>query len=330
MRHKPFPTNSDLVYNPQCPLCSCDSVVDLGTPVEHESTPLKYTNCQNCNMIYMNPRPSQDWYNHLYQKEFWEVKQQKKRGQLDKQIVKEARWADKFIEVLDSFGFGEDRTGPKVLEIGCAYGVIGKIIAEKYSGQPYGVEPNDSARNIAQNITGVEIFATTMDDVIACEKSDQFDLIIFSHVLENITDPLSALQAAKRLLKDDGCLLIDTPNNFVRKSWHIHHPYCYTKPSLTQILNRAGFKVFKAKAWSRPKYILSPIYLTVLAQKKDYEIQDGELRGSVKFKHFIGFLLFNIFNRGPIGRFNYLLAEKRWKLSQASAQEVDRIKAKLK
>jgi SAM-dependent methyltransferase len=327
MRHTPFPANEDLVYSHKCPLCNCDTVVDLGTPVEHESTPLRYVNCKNCSLIYMNPRPSQAWYNNLYQKEFWEVKHKKKRRQFENQIVKEARWADKFISMLDSCGFGENRIAPKVLEIGCAYGVIGKVVAANYSGRSYGVEPNDSARRIAENVTGVEIFATNMDDVIACEKSDFFDLIIFSHVLENITNPLASLQAAKRLLKDDGYLLIDTPNNFVRRSWHIHHPYCYTKPSLELLLNKAGFKIIETKVWPRPKYIIGSIYLTVMTQKHRKEIQYEGCNEGKASQHLVGSILLNLFNRGKIGKFNRLLAVKRWRLSKTSEEEVKRIKS---
>jgi SAM-dependent methyltransferase len=257
------------------------------------------------------------------------VKQQKKRDQINKQIVKEALWADKFITILDQWGFGNDRVAPDVLEIGCAYGVIGKVIAQYYSGRAYGVEPNDSARHIAENITGVNIFAVNMDDVIAGSEEKRFDLVIFSHVLENITDPLSALKAARRLLKKDGLLLIDTPNNFVRKSWHIHHPYCYTRPSLEKILNKSGFKVNIAKEWSRPKYVVSPIYLTVLAQNCESDGHIAKRDSMAAFKNIVGGIVFNTFNRGPIGRLKYKIAGKKWKLSSIAEKEVNNIKSKL-
>jgi len=277
----------------------------------------------------MNPRPTQKWYNHLYEKEFWEVKQEKDRWQLEKQVVKEALWADKFIKFLDQQGFGESRESPEILEIGCAYGVIGKVVAENYSGRAFGIEPSSSARKIAENITGVKIFAYNMEEVISGEEKNLFDLIIFSHVLENITDPLSALEAARRLLKVNGVLLIDTPNNFVRKSWHIHHPYCYTRPSLTKLLNTAGFKVCIAKEWSRPKFLLGLAYLTVYAIKNegDYPTETKTTKRSIR--NYIGRMLFNAFGWKTISDLNRLFAAKKWKVSGISEQVVNNIKQKL-
>lgn len=78
MRHKTFPTKDKLILSSTCPLCACEPLSDLGTPVNHKRTPLRYDRCDRCNLIFMNPRPTQEWYNHLYQAEFWKIKEEKK------------------------------------------------------------------------------------------------------------------------------------------------------------------------------------------------------------------------------------------------------------
>lgn len=332
MRHKPFPSNGELVFHSQCPLCFSDSLFELGAPVKHESTPIKYSGCNACNLIFMNPRPTQEWYNDLYKTEFWEVKQVKKNnnGQIKNQIAKEALWAEKFIAILDSINFGNTRKSPHILEIGCAYGVISKLVAQHYSGIAFGVEPSDSARDFAENVTGINIFDENMDQVIRNDKSGLFDLVIFSHVLENITDPLVALQAARRLLKPDGFILLDTPNNFVRRSWHIHHPYCFTLPALQSLLGRAGLEVQISKSWSRPKYIFGPIYLTLVAGKTAQVNLPLISKWSIGLKRNAGYLCFNLFNRGPVGDMNRFMAKRRWYPNAANQQAITKIISNIK
>lgn len=332
MRHSPFPEEEDTIFYNKCPICSNESFTHLGTPVEHEKTALRYDQCNVCNLIFMNPRPTQEWYNHLYQAEFWEVKENKKsndRGAVDNQIVKEAQWSEKFISILESVSFAKDIEQPAILEIGCAYGVIVKLIAKHFSGKPYGVEPSDKARAIAKEVTGIEIFGENMDELIHSDKRDIFDLIIFSHVLENITDPISALKAARRLLKEEGIILIDTPNNFVRKSWHIHHPYCFTKPALENLLNESGFKIKNWRCWSRPKYLVGPIYLSIIAQKSERQELAPETEWNLKLKRKIGAFQFNLLNRGPIAYINRLLAQRFWFPNKKSLKEITRIKKAL-
>lgn len=328
MRHKPFPGGEDLVFHQECPICSSESITDLGTPVDHENTLLSYDRCDGCNLIFMNPRPTQDWYNHLYQAEFWEVKEKKKSrdtGQVRNQILKEAQWAEKFIDLLETVSFGVRTECPVILEIGCAYGLIAKLVAEHFSGQAFGVEPNDKARAVAQDVTGIEIFGNNMDELIQSDQSNMFDLIIFSHVLENITDPAVALKAAKRLLKPDGIILIDTPNNFVRKSWHIHHPYCFTKPALRCLLHSVGLDIQCSRSWSRPKYLFGPIYLSIIAGRSEVIPAGSEPSLQIKIKRFIGALQFNLFNRGPVAKINRLFAQRIWSPGEVSHKEIKRI-----
>lgn len=327
MRHKPFPGKSDLVAMERCPICKSGSILDIGTPVSHEATPIHYNRCKACDLIFMNPRPTQAWYNSLYQAEFWEVKQQKKnrRSQVKNQVVKEALWAEKFISVLDEVHFGATRKSPCILEIGCAYGVIGKLIAQHYSGKAFGVEPSDAARDFAEKVSGVRIFGENMDQLIQGDESEVFDLVIFSHVLENITDPQQALQAASRLLKPDGVLLIDTPNNFFRRSWHIHHPYCFTPPAIRKLLASASFEILASRSSSRPRYVIGQVYLTVAAVKAGGHVEYVASSWKVWLSKAVGHLTFSILNIGPVRRLNKLIARKVWGPGKATQEEIAKI-----
>ena len=310
-----YPTKEELNEIKQCPVCNSANNKYFGKTNYHKFN-LNYNFCINCSLIYMNPRPTQDWYNKLYKFEFWESKQKNPRGQLNYQLLKESTWAEKFIDYLKDTNIAK-KTNPKILEIGCAYGIITKQLANFYKGEAWGVEPSDEASKFAKEVVGINIYARNMQEVIAISDENKFDLIIFSHCLENITNLHETLQAVQKLLRPDGILLIDTPNNLYRRSWHIHHPYCFTIKSISQLLSLNGFSIKKSFHNSRPKMLIGLQYLTILASK-------GKNNKKIDFKFLpiymlIGRLSFKIINLlGKFGNINRKLGWTRWKPSKNS------------
>ena len=73
-------------------------------------------------------------------------------------------------------------------------------------------------------------------------------------MMKHLTDPLSYLQAMARLLKPGGRLLMTTPNSrgfsgrLLGPRWRVfagEHLSYFDQPSLTHLLDRAGFSVDK-------------------------------------------------------------------------------------
>jgi len=86
---------------------------------------------------------------------------------------------------------------------------------------------------------------------------DYFDVVTLWHCLEHTFDPLTTLQAARRVLKPEGILVIEVPRitraelcarKVLRKplfafdlcEWHFYH---FTPKSLTRLVTQAGFSV---------------------------------------------------------------------------------------
>ena len=209
-----------------CPICKSQNNKNFGKPIcaqskisKYRNTFLQYKICKNCSLIYMSPRPSQDWYNKLYKDTFWEEKAKSKnlnnnKSYIKKQLYIEALRAKKLCNYLTSVNFNKKKN-PKLLEIGCSYGKIVRDLANNFFGEAWGVEPSNEAADFAQNKIGVKIYARNTDDLFNKSDKELFDLIFFSHCLENIIDPIKTLNKVFQLLKKDGLLLIDTPNNFL-------------------------------------------------------------------------------------------------------------------
>ncbi|MDZ4243489.1 MAG: methyltransferase domain-containing protein, partial [Candidatus Doudnabacteria bacterium] len=68
----------------------------------------------------------------------------------------------------------------------------------------------------------------------------RFDAIIFSHVLENATDPLQVIRWANSCLSANGVIYIQTPNLLVFDQMNPYHPFIFSRNSLRVLIEKAG------------------------------------------------------------------------------------------
>ncbi len=147
----------------------------------------------------------------------------------------------------------------KILDIGCADGTFGGKLV-KQSAVVCGVDISPLAVGIAKKKLK-DAFVTDLNNQKLPFKTKTFDLIIASEVIEHLYNPNNLLVESKRVLRDNGRLILTTPNflywgnrikflfgNFkyeksgVFDESHIHF---YTYKSLKSNLEQAGFKVIK-------------------------------------------------------------------------------------
>ncbi|MCD6565599.1 MAG: class I SAM-dependent methyltransferase [Bacteroidales bacterium] len=138
------------------------------------------------------------------------------------------------------------RPESKILDVGCGTGIIGSHLAD--FAEVVGIEPNASAAQLARD-KGLQVVTGTLNDF---NSQEQFDLVLLSHVLEHLPDPLADIQHIHQILKPKGKLIIAVPNvnalerKIFNKYWdgwdvprHIHH---FNPKSLRFLLRKAGFE----------------------------------------------------------------------------------------
>jgi 2-polyprenyl-3-methyl-5-hydroxy-6-metoxy-1,4-benzoquinol methylase len=147
-----------------------------------------------------------------------------------------------------------------ILDIGCGQGLFLKQFADR-GWRVTGIEVSSSAAFHAREILGL--------DVIVGEwatkelENDSFDIIGLWHVLEHAGDPKTLLSEARRVLKNDGKLLLSVPNfssleaRIGKQNWfhldvprHITH---FTEDSLQATLDATGWEV-TSKSYFTPEY----------------------------------------------------------------------------
>ena len=157
-------------------------------------------------------------------------------------------WVMKYFDRWKHIG----KESPSVLGIGCGMGRALKHFERLGASSVIGVEPSDYASDIARS-RGLEVITGYFEDMAL---DGLFDLIHIEQVLSHAPEFDSILAKARRLLKSDGLIVIEEPNDFNAlqlileekhgKYW-ITPDHCnyFNNASLSDSLRRNRFEVVK-------------------------------------------------------------------------------------
>lgn len=315
-------TAADMESLSECPGCRSNDLSgfhEISHPEKTLGSRLSYDFCRGCSLIFMNPRPKQAWYDDYYKGHFWEGKslQAGYTVTANKRAATTALLrAQKLIGLLGGRGI-ELKRGCRILEIGCAYGLLVTRLAKEHDGMALGVEPSDEARETANRIFGVELIGRYMADLGDARFQESVDAVVFSHCLENIVDLHGVIAAVRHALRPDGLLVIETPNVVYSKPMHVHHPYCFTQGSLSSLLKEHGIEPVAALASGQPKSVLSPRYATVVGRKSE-NLQGPALGRSHPLGIRLGQTWHRLLKSTPLGHVDGALTARRYSLDAES------------
>lgn len=223
----------------------------------------RHVKCKNCQLIYVNPIEKADKINGDYSK----------MGNTDVPIIRGSRLrAGKSQSGL----IKKYKSGTTLLDIGCGEGFfLSNVSQAGYTGK--GIEISQNAAAYARKEFGLDVEATSFEELRFPEN--YFDVITLWQVLEHVPYPLMVLKEVHRILKPGGLLATSTPNIegilakiFRRRWWNIRrlHINQFTTKTLTDMLNRAGFKNVFSTGYK--EYIsLSMLVIPLLKHSEIYE-----------------------------------------------------------
>jgi predicted TPR repeat methyltransferase len=151
-----------------------------------------------------------------------------------------------FSWVLDRIS-GHPVPGDRLVEFGSHLGLfLDEARSRGWRGQ--GVEPSQWAVEEGRRRFDVDLVCSTLESF---EPDETADVVVMNDVLEHVTNPIEALEIARRTLHDDGLLAVSTINidsihGRLRKGdwpWMIRpHIWYYTPETLLLHLEQAGFR----------------------------------------------------------------------------------------
>ena len=264
---------TELEYT-NCDLCG-ENRTNLFLEAESEVNKEKFkiVRCDNCGLIYLNPRPTKDIIGRYYPVDSYYSYQDFTDKRLNyrewlKKVSLEGYYNSKnifkkliakllvrnFLVVIP-----KERKG-RLLDIGCGSGEF-LYQMKNFGWDVSGVEINQASANLG-NKRGLNIFCGELGE--ADFPDNFFDAVVLSQTLEHVYSPGSYLGKIYRLLKEGGLLIIGVPNvgcleiQVFGRSCHAldvpRHLHFFTIASLRNYLEKYGFEVEKvlSKKFSLP------------------------------------------------------------------------------
>ncbi|MBI4686410.1 MAG: class I SAM-dependent methyltransferase [Nitrospirae bacterium] len=234
---------------------------------------------QECGLIWLDPMPLEEDIGKAYQNYYThqDVNASNTLGRRLFYLFKEgytaykygynknttAAWK-KFIGIVISLhpGLRAEADGsvmylpPKIdgrlLEVGCGSGKMLKQM-QNLGWKVEGIDSDHLGVNNARS-KGLQVRLGSLKDQ---EYNDNcFNAIVMSHVIEHVYNPLELLSECYRILKQDGYLVITTPNSRslghrIFKEAFVHldpprHLHLFAMPSLQYLIEKGGFRRINA------------------------------------------------------------------------------------
>lgn len=213
--------------------------------------------CRACGMRFLSVQPTGEGLADLYGPAYFE--RDFRCGRSEAGSFDEAAFREENLGLLRAFA--ELRSSGRLLEVGCASGLLLKHAAER-GWEVQGVELSAGAVAHARGL-GLEVFHGELAD--ARLPGSFFDLVYMGDVLEHVPDCRATLAEVTRVLKPAGYLYLRGPittNSLARRlaltacAWTgreivlrepPYHLWEFTPGPLRRLLERVGLRVVRLR-----------------------------------------------------------------------------------
>ncbi len=240
-----------------CPSCRTPS--NAASPVRYAHRDWPMLECPHCGLVYLEYVPD---YSALYNEIAWthqhkrEEERRLKQSPIFARIDMMTRWRlGIFGDATVAGGFTSWAKPGPVLDVGCS---TGKSLAELPGTYiPNGIEIDAGAAEKARAVfepRGGKLVHTDGVSGLAQFPPAHFTGISMWSYLEHEARPREALEGVRRVLRDDGIVLVKVPNydcwnrSVLGAKWpgfrHPDHEQYFTPPTLAWLAKATGFSVY--------------------------------------------------------------------------------------
>jgi 2-polyprenyl-3-methyl-5-hydroxy-6-metoxy-1,4-benzoquinol methylase len=219
-----------------------------------------FVKCCRCGLVQRNPQPDKNEiiarYSSIYGNDYlsYELENEAAFLKLQQLALEDAGFPGLEKTLFADTARSDAFDAPSVLDIGCATGALLDYLCGK-GWRVTGVEISPCA-GYAKNERKLDVRNIPLEENNFPDSS--FDVILASHLIEHLNSPKTFLEETYRILKDNGCLFITTPNisgfqSFIFGSrWRsaiFDHLYLFSKRTLSKMLKTVGFKIENCHSW---------------------------------------------------------------------------------
>ncbi len=230
-----------------CLICKKDKWINLAN-VNHPKVTFNLQLCSVCGFVAQNPPLSEVFLKNYYENNYVMTNYNNSMSKIHQMYQP----ANARISYLRENNYISKLR--RVLEIGPGAGTMMKLFSDQ-GIDITGIEPDSIAAHWIEDNLKLPVFEGFFDFVYKKEKvtwqKSLFDGIIFTHVLEHISNPSKFFSKLKKIMNEDGILIIEVPNIerpfSDEMKWETYcdpgHLHYFSKNTLETILRQSGFVV---------------------------------------------------------------------------------------
>jgi SAM-dependent methyltransferase len=271
-----------LTHVDSCPLCGAGS--ELHAPFEdvfEGDLVVEFWLCRRCGMVFQSTQMSDEEHAEYYAGSY-RAQVQGSESPTDKDLRVQSGRARHIV------GFVQKELESVVnhLDIGSSSGALLRESQVTWHGKAIGIEPGDAYRDYSQSRGAAVV--SRLEDL----QGQRFDLVTMAHVLEHLPNPVQYLRDLRMdWLAPGGHLLIEVPNLYGHQSLELSHTVAFSRRTLIETLEQAGFEIVRISSHSEPRSRLLSLYLLVLARATTEPASPSKVRrgsGGVRLKRKLG------------------------------------------
>ena len=220
------------------------------------SVMISYTICKKCGLLYQNKSLSRKELEKYYSQFHFSLENAKTPSSEKK------RNFQRYLHLIDQ----EFEIFPKrVLEVSLFNLFLLRKLLKKGSKIAHGLEPNQKFKT--KKIGKIKIFNNTIEKFNSKKK---YDLIILTHVLEHLINPLEALKKCSKLQNFNQKILIEIPlfdkiELYPIAGLTMEHLYYFSEENLKELVAKAGYEITSiTKTYNSTQMP----FITIIAQKR--------------------------------------------------------------
>ncbi len=281
--------------NLQCCLCETADSETLYTLED-----FSVVRCVNCGLVFLAIAVDRAHLEEMYDDQYFD---ERREYFFDNPIVEKSNVSEN--PTIQSFCSGlslieQYASRGRLLDVGCAVGVF-LSLAKDAGWEAHGVDISNYAVSYCRDTLGHKAYCGDLRDIGLPDR--EYDVVTLWDVIEHLVDPVAQLKEAHRILKKDGIVLVDTPNEDslirsvaramyivtggsfkypVRKLYHHFHLFYFNRDTLRTVFEKSGFTLVhlesrpisaaKGRAGLVERAIVDTISIPERVLKREYEL----------------------------------------------------------
>jgi len=203
--------------------------------------------CKSCGLMQLNPRMTYNSYITFYKQDYHSLYKGVALPTEDYFLLQYLRGEKIYAYLNNNQVIPKHAQQLKVLEVGCGTGGILQYFRNQ-GCQVKGLDLDEEYVNMGAGRFGLDLRVGTIEEA---KFSEQFDIVIYSHVLEHIFSPAKELQAIQSVLAPGGIFYVEVPgvknilkscNGKLLKHLQNAHLYYFSLTTLKRLMAASGFE----------------------------------------------------------------------------------------